>query len=101
LFEMPSVDSALAELSAARSVLADTGLKAGVLLAASADALRSFDEAASNLDAWVVRALELAGAGARVIGGGAGTTEAHTRTLTKALGVLHPSLPPGQSREAC
>jgi hypothetical protein len=101
LFEMPSVDSALAELVAARPALADAGLKAGVLLAASAVALRGFDEEPSDLDAWAARALELAGAGARVIGGGAGTTEAHTRTLTKALGVLHPSLPPDQPRKAC
>ena len=101
LFGMPSVVSALEELSAARAALADAGLKAGVLLAASADALRGFDEESSDLDAWVARALELAAAGARVIGGGAGTTEAHTRTLTTALGLLHPSLPPGQPRKAC
>ena len=41
----------------------------------------------------VVRAGTVADfAGARVIGGGAGTTEEHLRTLAVALGSLHPSV---------
>jgi len=98
LFEVPSVEVGLAELVAARSALADVGLKAGVLLAASESSVRGFEDEGSDPDAWAARALDLADAGARVIGGGAGTTEAHTRTLAAALGVLHPSLPPASAR---
>jgi 5-methyltetrahydrofolate--homocysteine methyltransferase len=101
LFEVPSVDAGVAELAAARSALSDAGLKAGVLLAASANAVRGFDDDVSALDHWVSRAVELALSGARVVGGGAGTTEAHTRALVSALNDLHPSLPPPERHGAC
>jgi hypothetical protein len=41
---------------------------------------------------WADHALDLDFAGARVIGGGAGTTEEHLHTLAVALGSLHPSI---------
>lgn len=91
LFEVPSVAVGLAELAAASGTLTSFGLKAGVLLAASANAVRGFGDDSSDPRVWVERALDLTKAGARVIGGGAGTTEAHTRALATALGVLHPS----------
>jgi 5-methyltetrahydrofolate--homocysteine methyltransferase len=101
LFEVPSVDVGLNQLSRSRAALTEAGLKAGVLLAASSTAVRGFQDEASEPLAWVARALELTSAGARLIGGGAGTTEAHTRALASALGMLHPSLPPGRASGAC
>jgi 5-methyltetrahydrofolate--homocysteine methyltransferase len=95
LFEVPSVEIGLRELHAAGPSLVEAGLKAGVLLAASGSSLRGFADEDSDPDAWVARALDLTRAGARVIGGGAGTTEAHTRALATALGLLHPTSPPG------
>ena len=101
LYEVPSVEVGLAELAKGRVALAAAGLKAGVLLAASANSVRGFAEHSADLAGWVERALELAEAGARVIGGGAGTTESHTRTLSAALGALHPSSPPARLGGAC
>jgi hypothetical protein len=101
LYEVPSVEVGLSELAEGRAALAAAGLKAGVLLAASADAVRGFAEHSADLAGWVERALDLAEAGARVIGGGAGTTESHTRTLSAALGALHPSSPPARLGGAC
>jgi hypothetical protein len=43
--------------------------------------------------AWADHALDLDIAGARVIGGGAGTTEEHLDALARALGAVHPSFP--------
>lgn len=93
LFEVPSVDVGLRVMERARPILAELELAPGVLLAASHAAIRGFNEPTSEPERWVERALELAAAGARVLGGGAGTTEAHTRALAQALGSLHPSLP--------
>lgn len=42
---------------------------------------------------WAARALELDSNGARIIGGGAGTTEEYTRALVEELTALHPSIP--------
>jgi hypothetical protein len=53
----------------------------------------SFLPALSDPEHWAERALDLSVGGARVIGSGAGTTEAHTRALALALGSLHPSMP--------
>ncbi len=93
LFEVSSVVHGLAELEAARDALEALGLSAGVLLAASETALPGFPDEAGSPDTWADHALDLDLAGARVIGGGAGTTEAHLRALASALGSLHPSLP--------
>lgn len=101
LYEVPSVEVGLTELSNGRAALAAAGLKAGVLLAASESAVRGFAEHSTDLAGWVAHALDLAEAGARVIGGGAGTTESHTRTLSAALGALHPSSPPARLGGAC
>jgi 5-methyltetrahydrofolate--homocysteine methyltransferase len=93
LFEVSSVDHGVAHLERARSVLEGTRAVAGVLLAAGPDSVRGFVEENANVEQWAGRALELDAAGARIIGGGAGTTEAHTASLARALGSLHPSLP--------
>lgn len=92
LLEVASVDHGLEhlrELSAScmgRSV-------PGVLLAGGEHSARGFPDPASDPRTWATRAVELDAAGARIIGGGAGTTEAHTSCLALALGALHPSLP--------
>jgi methionine synthase I (cobalamin-dependent) len=94
LFEVASVDLGLAYLERFRDGFAQHGLAPGVLLAASEASVRGFHDESSQPERWVERALDLSVGGARAIGGGAGTTEAHTRCLAQALGALHPSLPP-------
>jgi methionine synthase I (cobalamin-dependent) len=99
LFEVPSVASALEQLERARSdpdsarAASDSGSAPGVLLAASDHSVRGFPDPDSDPAHWVDRALDLDASGARLIGGGAGTTEAHSEALARALGSLHPSMP--------
>ncbi|HKY38654.1 MAG TPA: homocysteine S-methyltransferase family protein [Polyangiaceae bacterium] len=93
LFEVPQIEIGLRQLERFKSALEQHGMFPGVLLAASENAVRGFDDALSDPEHWVERALDLSIGGARVIGGGAGTTEAHTRALALALGSLHPSVP--------
>lgn len=90
LFEVASVDEGLQRLARGREALTDLSL--GALLSAAPDALRGFPS--PLLPHWVDRVVELTDAGARIVGGGAGTTEDHTAALATRLGVLHPSLPP-------
>jgi hypothetical protein len=97
LFEMPSVALALQELGRTKDLLEEAGLFPGILLAASETALPGFPDLEGSPDAWADHALDLDIAGARVIGGGAGTTEAHLRALAQALGSLHPSIPAHRS----
>jgi len=97
LFEVATVDLGLAYLKRFRSAFARHGVAPGVLLAASEASVRGFHDEASNPEHWVERAVDLSAGGARAIGGGAGTTEAHTHSLAVALGSLHPSLPPQRS----
>lgn len=97
LFEVPSIEIGLRELERFRHALESHGVFPGVLLAASESAVRGFDDPLSDAEHWVERALDLSLGGARVIGGGAGTTEAHTRALALALGSLHPSVPARRS----
>jgi methionine synthase I (cobalamin-dependent) len=92
LFEVPSAAVGLHELERARSALETSGLIPGVLLAASSNAVRGFVDPTTEPGQWADHALDLSLAGARVLGGGAGTTEAHTRALALALGSLHPSV---------
>jgi methionine synthase I (cobalamin-dependent) len=93
LFEVPHVDIGLKQLERFKNALETHGMFPGVLLAASETAVRGFDDPLSEPEHWVERAIDLSIGGARVIGGGAGTTEAHTRALAVALGSLHPSIP--------
>lgn len=97
LFEVPHIELGLRQLERFRSALETHGMFPGVLLAASESAVRGFDDPLSDPEHWVERALDLSLGGARVIGGGAGTTEAHTRALALALGSLHPSVPARRS----
>ena len=97
LFEVSSIDSGIALLELARSAIAAEGMVPGVLLAAGPLSVRGFWDESSDPDAWARRAIELDMHGARIIGGGAGTTEAHTQALAKGLGELHPSLPATRS----
>jgi len=97
LFEVPHIEVGLRELTRFKSALEAHGVFPGVLLAASESAVRGFDDPLSDPEHWVERALDLSLGGARVIGGGAGTTEAHTRALALALGSLHPSVPARRS----
>ena len=97
LFEVPQIEIGLRQLERFKNALEQHGMFPGVLLAASENAVRGFDDALSDPEHWVERALDLSIGGARVIGGGAGTTEAHTRALALALGSLHPSVPSRRS----
>ncbi|HEY3256960.1 MAG TPA: homocysteine S-methyltransferase family protein [Polyangiaceae bacterium] len=94
LFEVATVDLGLAYLQRFRPAFLLHGIAPGVLLASSEASVRGFHDETSNPQRWVERAMDLSLAGARAIGGGAGTTEAHTHCLAQALGSLHPSLPP-------
>jgi methionine synthase I (cobalamin-dependent) len=97
LFEVASVPLGVRELSLTKDALEEAELAVGILLAASETALPGFPDAASSAELWADHALDLDVAGARVIGGGAGTTEGHLRELARALGSLHPSLPAHRS----
>ena len=76
LLEVPNVEVGVGALRRVEAVR--LGVKAGVLLAAS-----STDPAA--IEAWAQGAKALADAGARAIGGGAGTTPEHVSALASAL----------------
>ena len=65
----------------------------GLLSGVMSFTVRGFVEEGADAHSWAGRALELDTHGARIIGGGAGTTEAHTASLARALGSLHPSVP--------
>ncbi len=93
IFEVPSIDLGIELLDRAEASICAEGLFAGVLLAASSDSVRGFPDVESLPLSWAERALDFDLHGARVIGGGAGTTEAHTAALARALGIVHPSLP--------
>jgi methionine synthase I (cobalamin-dependent) len=95
LFEVPSIDAGIAELERACALPGE--LVPGVLLAGGPESVRGFADPTSDAARWARRALELDAHGARIIGGGAGTTEAHTAALALELGVLHPSLPAPRS----
>ena len=95
LFEVPSVVAGVRQLQKITEPL--EGCALGVLVAASSDSVRGFPNPDSSPAAWADHALELDSNGARVIGGGAGTTEAHTAALAQALGALHPSMPTSRS----
>jgi methionine synthase I (cobalamin-dependent) len=95
LFEVASIQSGLARLHNAAGM--SQGLIPGVLLAASRSAVRGFDDPDANPWRWASGAIDLDTCGARVIGGGAGTTEAHTAALAQAMGALHPSIPQSRS----
>jgi hypothetical protein len=93
LFEVPQVALGLAYLERFHAAFERHGIIPGVLLAASESSVRGFHDESSDPERWVDRAVDLSLGGARVIGGGAGTTEAHTQSLARALGSLHPSIP--------
>jgi hypothetical protein len=94
LFEVASIQEGIEQL---RRAGASQALAPGVLLAASSRAVRGFADTSSNPWRWASGAIELDTCGARVIGGGAGTTEAHTESLAQAMGALHPSIPQSRS----
>ncbi len=96
LFEVTSVDEGLRLLKTARSV--SQAIVPGALLSASRDAIRGFPCELSP--GWVDRVVELTDAGARIVGGGAGTTEEHTRELAVRLGYLHPSIAPSSRSQS-
>jgi 5-methyltetrahydrofolate--homocysteine methyltransferase len=99
LFEVATVDLGLAYLKRFRPAFELHGIAPGVLLAASEASVRGFHDETSNPERWVARAVDLSAGGARAIGGGAGTTEAHTHRLAVALGSLHPSSRPVQQKQ--
>jgi methionine synthase I (cobalamin-dependent) len=90
LFEVSSVDQGLQLLE--RAARCPHEIIPGALLSAATDAVRGFP--CALVPGWVDRVVELTDAGARIVGGGAGTTEAHTQELAVRLGYLHPSIAP-------
>ncbi len=94
LFEVASIDGGVQLLDRVRGIVSAEGMVPGVLLAASSLSVRGFPDSSSDPDAWARRGLELDTNGARVIGGGAGTTEAHTEAMATVLKEIHPSMPP-------
>lgn len=92
LFEVPSVDLGIQALERALAI-AEGRLAVGVLLAGGPESVPGFPDPDPEPSRWAERAMELDARGARVIGGGAGTTEAHTAALARALGAVHPSIP--------
>jgi 5-methyltetrahydrofolate--homocysteine methyltransferase len=97
LFEVANVDLGLAYLARFRHAFELHGIAPGVLLAGSDTSVRGFHDETSDPERWVERAVDLSLGGARAVGGGAGTTEAHTHALAEAMGSLHPSLPTRRS----
>jgi 5-methyltetrahydrofolate--homocysteine methyltransferase len=93
IFEVSSIDLGIELLDRAKASITAEGMFAGVLLAASAESVRGFPDMESVPISWAEHALDLDLHGGRIIGGGAGTTVAHTAALAKALGIVHPSLP--------
>ena len=91
LFEVASVDQGLRLLERANARRHE--LVPGALLSAAHEAIRGFPCELTH--GWIDRVIELTDAGARVVGGGAGTTELHTREVAVRLGHLHPSIAPG------
>ena len=91
LFEVSSVDQGLRKLE--QTAHRAHEIVPGALLSAADDAVRGFP--CPLVPGWVDRVVELTDAGARIVGGGAGTTEDHTRELAMRLGYLHPSIAPG------
>jgi len=97
IFEVPAVDLGIEMLERSQASICSEGLFPGVLLAASAESVRGFPDDECAPAHWAERALDLDAHGARIIGGGAGTTEAHSAALAHALGFVHPSLPSTRS----
>jgi len=97
IFEVPAVDLGIEMLERSQASICSEGLFPGVLLADSAESVRGFPDDECAPAHWAERALDLDAHGARIIGGGAGTTEAHSAALAHALGFVHPSLPSTRS----
>lgn len=95
LFEVASIQAGLEQLRRVGST--PHGLVPGILLAASQTAVRGFPDMSGNPWRWASGAIDLDSCGARVIGGGAGTTESHTAALAQAMGAVHPSIPQTRS----
>ncbi|MGE0323802.1 MAG: homocysteine S-methyltransferase family protein [Polyangiaceae bacterium] len=94
LFEISGVAAAERILESAREVAPATpDCVYGVLVAGGVGSVRGFPDDDTRPGEWANGASRLDAAGARVIGGGAGTTESHTAALAHALGALHPSIP--------
>jgi 5-methyltetrahydrofolate--homocysteine methyltransferase len=94
LFEVGSIDDGLAALERVKALEEAEAFAIGVLLASAASSVRGFPDAESDPERWAARALEFDSADARIIGGGAGTTEAHTAALVTELRAMHPTIRP-------
>lgn len=87
VLEVSSTSAYLPEL---RRLQTANAVRLGVLLAASPESVRGFADSLVDIEAWAALALSLDSGACRIIGGGAGTTEAHTRSLALALGSMPP-----------
>jgi 5-methyltetrahydrofolate--homocysteine methyltransferase len=93
LFEVADDRAGTSHVKRFRDIDVSREMSVGVLLAGSPGSVRGFSDTSSEPEKWVSPALEITSSGARIIGGGAGTSEAHTEALAIALGMLHPSMP--------
>lgn len=93
LFEVSDDRAGISHVKRFCDIGVTPGMTVGVLLAGSPASVRGFADAGSDPQRWVAPAIEITASGARIIGGGAGTSEAHTEALAIALGLLHPSMP--------
>jgi 5-methyltetrahydrofolate--homocysteine methyltransferase len=93
LFEVSDERAANSHVRRFFDIEAAGEMSVGVLLASSPGSVRGFADPGSDARTWVSPAVEITAGGARIIGGGAGTSEAHTEALAIALGLLHPSMP--------
>jgi 5-methyltetrahydrofolate--homocysteine methyltransferase len=59
--------------------------RAGVLLAASPESQHGVPDTTMSLETWAAACKRLVDAGARLVGGGAGTTSKHVAVLSRAL----------------
>ena len=100
LFEVTQIQAAVVSIERALAFGLEPRPALGVLLAGSPHSLLGFPDDDGDPASWVKAAADLGDCGARVIGGGAGTTEAHTEALAIALGELHPSLPVARPSES-
>lgn len=82
LFDVPTEAAGQAALGLATRL----GVRAGVFLAASPEARHGVPAVGALTDGWVAACRQLVDAGARIIGGGAGSTLSHLSGLSQIFG---------------
>lgn len=97
LFEVSRIEDGVALTERAREFVEGGDLVVGVLLAGGTSSVRGFPDESSDPSRWAAGAMALDRAGARIIGGGSGTCDVHTRALVDELRAIHPTVHPVRS----